>query len=176
MVGPYRFTHTASYQSRIIITNALFRLPVKARYNAVPWVTYTDPELAHVGISEAEARAKGHELRVLRFPFEENDRAIAEGATAGLVKVVATKRGRVLGASIVGKHAGELIPAVGARGAVPDRGQQDRAGDRALSDHERGERESRRQLPRADAVQPAHTPPGAHARPFRVGGRRLAAL
>ena len=109
VVGPYRFTHTASYQSRIIITNALFRLPAKARYNAVPWVTYTDPELAHVGLSEAEARAKGHELRILRFPFEENDRAIAEGATAGLVKVVATKRGRVLGTSIVGKHAGELI-------------------------------------------------------------------
>ncbi len=109
VVGPYRFTHTASYQSRIIITNALFRLPAKARYSAVPWVTYTDPELAHVGMSEADARAKGHELRVLRFPFAENDRAIAEGATAGLVKVVATKRGRVLGASIVGKHAGELI-------------------------------------------------------------------
>ena len=60
-------------------------------------------------MSEADARAKGHELRILRFPFEENDRAIAEGATEGLVKVVATKRGRVLGASIVGKHAGELI-------------------------------------------------------------------
>ena len=109
VVGPYRFTHTASYQSRIIITNALFRLPAKVRYNAVPWVTYTDPELAHVGMSEAEARAKGHALRILRFPFEENDRAIAEGATDGMVKVVATKRGRVLGASIVGKHAGELI-------------------------------------------------------------------
>ena len=109
VVGPYRFTHTASYQSRIIITNALFRLPARARYGAVPWVTYTDPELAHVGMSEADARAKGHELRILRFPFEENDRAIAEGNTAGLVKVIATKRGRVLGASIVGAHAGELI-------------------------------------------------------------------
>ena len=109
VVGPYRFTHTASYQSRIVITNALFRLPARVRYNAVPWVTYADPELAHVGMSEAEARAKGHQLRILRFPFEENDRAIAEGATEGLVKVVATKRGRVLGASIVGKHAGELI-------------------------------------------------------------------
>ena len=109
VVGPYRFTHTASYQSRIIITNALFRLPARVRYSAVPWVTYTDPELAHVGMSEADARAKGHELRILRFPFEENDRAIAEGATTGFVKVVATRRGRVLGASIVGSHAGELI-------------------------------------------------------------------
>ena len=109
VVGPYRFTHTASYQARIVITNALFRLPARARYDAVPWVTYTDPELAHVGLSEAEARAKGNEVRILRFPFEENDRAIAEGATEGLVKVMATKRGRVLGASIVGAHAGELI-------------------------------------------------------------------
>ncbi len=109
VVGPYRFTHTASYQARIVITNALFRLPARVRYDAVPWVTYTDPELAHVGLSEAEARAKGNEVRILRFPFEENDRAIAEGATSGLVKVVATPRGRVLGASIVGAHAGELI-------------------------------------------------------------------
>ena len=109
VVGPYRFTHTASYQARIVITNALFRLPARVRYNAVPWVTYTDPELAHVGLSEAEARAKGNEVRILRFPFEENDRAIAEGATNGLVKVVASRRGRVLGASIVGAHAGELI-------------------------------------------------------------------
>ena len=109
VVGPYRFTHTASYQARIVITNALFRLPARVRYDAVPWVTYTDPELAHVGLSEVEARAKGNEVRILRFPFEENDRAIAEGATRGLVKVVATRRGRVLGASIVGAHAGELI-------------------------------------------------------------------
>ena len=109
VVGPFRFTHTASYQARIVITNALFRLPARARYDAVPWVTYTDPELAHVGLSEAEARAQGHEPRVLRFSFGENDRAIAEGETAGLVKVVATRRGRVLGASIVGRHAGELI-------------------------------------------------------------------
>ena len=109
VVGPYRFTHTASYQARIVITNALFRLPARARYDAVPWVTYADPELAHVGLSEAEARAKGHEVRILRFSFEENDRAIAEGATGGLIKVVAARRGRVLGASIVGAHAGELI-------------------------------------------------------------------
>ncbi len=109
VVGPYRFTHMASYQTRIIIANALFRLPARVRYDAVPWVTYTDPELAHVGLGEAAARAAGHEPRILRFPFAENDRAIAEGATSGLVKVVASRRGRVLGASIVGAHAGELI-------------------------------------------------------------------
>ena len=109
VVGPYRFTHMASYQARIVLTNALFRVPARVRYDAVPWVTFTDPELAQVGLSEAEARARGHEPRVLRFPFAENDRAIAEGATQGLVKVVATRRGRVLGAAIVGAHAGELI-------------------------------------------------------------------
>ena len=108
-VGPYRFTHMASYQARIVLTNALFRIPARVRYDAVPWVTYTDPELAQVGLSEAEARAQGHAPRVLRFAFAENDRAIAEGATRGLVKVVATGRGRVLGAAIVGAHAGELI-------------------------------------------------------------------
>ena len=109
VVGPYRFTHMAGYQARIVLTNALFRVPARVRYDAVPWVTYSDPELAQVGLSEAEARARGHEPRVLRFPFAENDRAIAEDATDGLVKVVATGRGRVLGAAIVGAHAGELI-------------------------------------------------------------------
>ena len=109
VVGPHRFTHMAGYQARIVLTNALFRIPARVRYDAVPWVTYTDPELAQVGLSEAEARAQGHEPRVLRFPFAENDRAIAEDATRGLVKVVATGRGRVLGAAIVGAHAGELI-------------------------------------------------------------------
>ncbi len=109
VVGPYRFTHTASHQARTVIANALFRLPARVRYDAVPWVTYTDPELAHVGLSEAQARAAGHEPRVLRFPFAENDRAICEGATRGLIKAVTTRRGRVLGASIVGRHAGELI-------------------------------------------------------------------
>ncbi len=109
VVGPYRFTHMASHQARTVIANVLFRLPARVRYDAVPWVTYSDPELAHVGLSEEEARAAGHEPRVLRFPFAENDRAICEGATRGLVKVVATRRGRVLGASIVGRHAGELI-------------------------------------------------------------------
>ena len=109
VVGPHRFTHMANYQARMVLKNALFRLPARVRYDAVPWVTYTDPELAHVGLDEAAARAACRGLRVLRFPFSENDRAIAENATEGLVKVVTTPRGRVLGASIVGAHAGELI-------------------------------------------------------------------
>lgn len=107
--GKYQFTHVASYHAGIVIRNALFRLPAKIDDRAVPWVTYTDPELAHVGMTEAVARERVGDIRVLRFPFAENDRAWAERATDGLVKVVTSKKGAVLGASIVGAHAGELI-------------------------------------------------------------------
>ncbi|HLF58385.1 MAG TPA: FAD-dependent oxidoreductase [Alphaproteobacteria bacterium] len=107
--GPYQFTHMAGYHAGIVIRNALLRLPAKVDYRAVPWVTYTAPELAHVGLSEQDARAQGHAIRVLRWSFHENDRAQAEGATDGLVKVIATPRGRVLGATVLGAHAGELI-------------------------------------------------------------------
>lgn len=107
--GPYQFTHMAGYHAGIVIRNALLRLPAKVDYRAVPWVTYTDPELAHVGMSEQDARDRNFPFRVLRWPFHENDRAQAERVTDGLVKVIATPRGRVLGASILGAHAGDLI-------------------------------------------------------------------
>jgi pyruvate/2-oxoglutarate dehydrogenase complex dihydrolipoamide dehydrogenase (E3) component len=87
----------------------LFRLPAKVDYRAMPWVTYTAPELAHVGLSEAAAREAGEDVTILRWPFAENDRAQAERETDGLIKVVTTKKGRILGASILGAHAGELI-------------------------------------------------------------------
>jgi pyruvate/2-oxoglutarate dehydrogenase complex dihydrolipoamide dehydrogenase (E3) component len=106
--GGLQFTHLAGYHAGIVLRNALFRLPAKATA-PIPWVTYTDPELAHVGLNEAQAREAGHELRILRWPFAENDRAQAERASDGLIKVVATPRGRILGASIAGAHAGELI-------------------------------------------------------------------
>ena len=107
--GKFQFTHVASYHAGIVIRNALFRLPARIDDRAVPWVTYTDPELAHVGMTEASARERIGEIRVLRFPFAENDRACAERATDGFVKVVTSRKGAVLGASIVGAHAGELI-------------------------------------------------------------------
>jgi len=107
--GPYPFTHTAAYQAGIVLRNALFRLPAKVDYRALPWVTFTDPELAQVGMTEAKARAAGLRIRVLRWPFAENDRARAERETDGFVKVVTTARGRILGAGIVGPSAGELI-------------------------------------------------------------------
>lgn len=107
--GP-QFTHIAGYHAGIVIRNALFRLPAKVDYRALPWVTYTDPELAQVGMTEAEAlETHPGDVRVLRWPFHENDRAQTERETHGLVKVLARKNGRVLGASIIGAHAGELI-------------------------------------------------------------------
>jgi pyruvate/2-oxoglutarate dehydrogenase complex dihydrolipoamide dehydrogenase (E3) component len=108
-IGGYQFTHVGNYHAGIVIRNALFRLPAKVDYRALPWVTYTDPELAHVGLSEAQASEQGHAVQVLRWPFEDNDRARAERETAGLIKAVVGKGGRILGASIVGAHAGELI-------------------------------------------------------------------
>ena len=109
VAGPYQFTHMAGYQAGIVIRNALFRMPAKVNYTAVPWVTYTDPELAHVGMTEAEAKERAGEIRVLRFPYAENDRASAERQTDGFAKVITSAKGKVLGASIVGAHAGELI-------------------------------------------------------------------
>ncbi len=106
--GP-QFTHIALYHAGIVIKNALFHIPAKVDYRALPWVTYTDPELAHVGLTEREAREQGFDLRVLRSPFAENDRAQCERAAEGLVKIVAEKGGRILGASILGQAAGELI-------------------------------------------------------------------
>ena len=107
--GP-QFTHVASYHAGIVLRNILFRLPAKVDYRALPWVTYSEPELAQVGLTEAAAAARhGGDLTVLRWPFHENDRAQAERDTHGLVKVLTRKNGRVLGASILGAHAGELI-------------------------------------------------------------------
>jgi pyruvate/2-oxoglutarate dehydrogenase complex dihydrolipoamide dehydrogenase (E3) component len=110
VAGGYQFTHMAGYHAGIVIRNALFRLPAKVNYSAVPWVTYTDPEIANVGMTEAAAREKyGDSIRVLTFDYAENDRARAEHRTEGLVKAITTKKGQILGAGIVGLQAGELL-------------------------------------------------------------------
>ncbi len=110
VAGGLQFTHVAGYHAGLIIRNAMFRLPVKNRTDIIPWVTYTDPELAHVGLTEAEAKKlHGDALKVLRWTFKENDRAQAEGKTKGLVKIIVAKKGIIIGASIVGAGAGELI-------------------------------------------------------------------
>jgi pyruvate/2-oxoglutarate dehydrogenase complex dihydrolipoamide dehydrogenase (E3) component len=112
VIGAPQFTHVALYHAGIVIRNALFRLPARADYRALPWVTYSDPELATVGMSEATARdAYGDKIRVLRWNFADNDRAQTERDTTGMIKIVTTAKGRILGAAILGAGAGEQIMA-----------------------------------------------------------------
>lgn len=109
VAGGMQFTHVAGYHAGVIIRSMLFGLPSKAKTSHIPWVTYTDPELAQVGLTEAQARkAHGARLEVVRFDYAHNDRAIAERKTKGFIKVMVVK-GRPVGASIVGYQAGELI-------------------------------------------------------------------
>ncbi|NRB20759.1 MAG: FAD-dependent oxidoreductase [Rhodobacteraceae bacterium] len=109
VAGGMQFTHVAGYQAGVILRSALFGLASRARTNHIPWVTYTDPELAQVGLTEAQARdVYGVKLEVVRFDYHHNDRALAERKTRGFIKVMVVK-GRPVGASIVGHQAGELI-------------------------------------------------------------------
>lgn len=109
VAGGLQFTHVAGYHAGVIIRSMLFGLPSKAKTSHIPWATYTDPELAQVGLTEAEAKKKhGIKLEVVRFHYNHNDRAIAERKTKGFIKVMVFK-GRPVGVSIVGYQAGELI-------------------------------------------------------------------
>ncbi len=109
VTGGLQFTHVAGYQAGVIIKSMLFGLPSKAKTSHIPWATYTSPELAQVGMSEAEAKAAhGDKVEVIRFAFSGNDRAIATGQTEGLAKAMVVK-GKPVGVSIVGPGAGELI-------------------------------------------------------------------
>jgi pyruvate/2-oxoglutarate dehydrogenase complex dihydrolipoamide dehydrogenase (E3) component len=109
VAGGPQFTHAANYHAGLVIRNALFRLPVRVDDTVIPRVTFTDPELAHVGLTEQEGRKAHKVIRVLRWPYSENDRAQAERDTRGHIKVVTDNKGRILGATIVGTAAGELI-------------------------------------------------------------------
>jgi pyruvate/2-oxoglutarate dehydrogenase complex dihydrolipoamide dehydrogenase (E3) component len=110
VAGGPQFTHVALYHAGIVIRNALFRLPARIDYRALPWVTYSDPELAQAGMSEAMARdAHGDKVRVLRWDFSDNDRAHTERNTTGRVKIVTKANGRILGAAILGAGAGDQI-------------------------------------------------------------------
>jgi pyruvate/2-oxoglutarate dehydrogenase complex dihydrolipoamide dehydrogenase (E3) component len=109
VAGGPQFTHVANYHAGIAIRNILFRLRAKVDYSHVPRITFTAPELAQVGMTEAEARAAHRRVRILRWPYAENDRARADRETQGHIKVVTTHKGRILGAGIVGAQAGELI-------------------------------------------------------------------
>jgi pyruvate/2-oxoglutarate dehydrogenase complex dihydrolipoamide dehydrogenase (E3) component len=107
---PYKFTHTADAMARIVIQNALFLGRKKTSDLVIPWCTYTDPEIAHVGMSEAEAGEKGIDVTTFVQPFSGVDRAITDGEEEGFVKVL-VKAGtdRILGGTIVARHAGEII-------------------------------------------------------------------
>jgi len=109
VAGGLQFTHVAGYHAGLVVQQILFRLPAKENRDILPWVTFTDPELAHVGLGEEAARARGGDIHVLRWPYAENDRAQAEGKTAGLIKMITDKKGRILGVSIVGAGAGDMI-------------------------------------------------------------------
>jgi pyruvate/2-oxoglutarate dehydrogenase complex dihydrolipoamide dehydrogenase (E3) component len=109
VTGGQQFTHVANYHAGIVLRRAVFRLPATAKTEHIPWVTFTDPELANVGLTEDQAKERHGTINVYRWPYHENDRAQTERATDGFVKVVTDKRGRILGAAIVGEHAGELI-------------------------------------------------------------------
>jgi pyruvate/2-oxoglutarate dehydrogenase complex dihydrolipoamide dehydrogenase (E3) component len=108
--SPYKFTHTADAQARILIANALFKGRQKASALTIPWCTYTDPEIAHVGMYERDAHDQGMAVTTLTIPLTEVDRAVLDGETAGFARVH-LKRGsdKILGATIVARHAGEMI-------------------------------------------------------------------
>lgn len=109
VAGGLQFTHVAGYHAGVIIRSMLFGLPSKQRTDHIPWATYTAPELAQIGLTEAEARkSHGDKLEVARFDFAGNDRAIATQQAKGLIKVMIVK-GRPVGVSIVGPGAGEMI-------------------------------------------------------------------
>lgn len=110
VVGPYRFTHVADYQARIAATNALFPLRRKVDYRVVPWCTFTEPEIARVGLTEAEACERwGDRAGVFRYDHSSLDRAVCDGEPTGLTKMILDPGGRIVGAHVAGPRAGETI-------------------------------------------------------------------
>ena len=109
VAGSYQFTHLANYHAGIAIRNILFRIPAKVDYRALPWVTYTEPELAHVGLNSSEAEKLNSPCKTVTFDFAEIDRALTENQTLGKIKVITNTRGKILGVTILGPHAGELL-------------------------------------------------------------------
>ncbi len=109
VAGGLQFTHVADYQAKLVLRNSVFPFSSKASYRTVPWVTYTDPELARVGLTESEARQQDEPVTVYRYGLDDLDRAIVDGYDYGFVKVVVGRRGKILGATIVASGAGDLI-------------------------------------------------------------------
>ena len=110
VIGGYQFTHVAGYEANVVLKNALFFPFTKANYRVIPWATFTDPELARVGLTEQQARERyGDNIYVVKQDFAEVDRAQAEAATSGFAKIITRRNGEILGAHLVGSAAGELI-------------------------------------------------------------------
>jgi pyruvate/2-oxoglutarate dehydrogenase complex dihydrolipoamide dehydrogenase (E3) component len=110
VIGGYQFTHVAGYEATVVLQNALFAPTKKADYRCIPWATFTDPELARVGLTEKQARDRyGDNICILKQEYAGVDRAQAEGATLGFAKIITTHKGDILGAHLVGKAAGESI-------------------------------------------------------------------
>jgi len=109
VAGGLQFTHLAGHHAGVLLRQAIFRMSWAKPSPHVPWATYTDPELARIGLSETEAKKSGSAYKVYRFGFDDLDRARTEGETEGFAKVITDPKGKILGAAIVGPHAGEVI-------------------------------------------------------------------
>jgi len=109
VTGAFQFTHAAGYEGGIVVSNAIFHLPRKADYTFMPWCTYTDPELAGIGMNEKRARDAGIQYSVITEWFKENDRSLAEGEKRGKIKMILDKDEKPLGVQILGPQAGELL-------------------------------------------------------------------
>lgn len=109
VTGKYLFTHAAGYEGSIVVSNAVFRLPRKADYTWLPWCTYTDPELAGVGMNEKAAQKAGINYKTVVEEFSSSDRALAEGEGRGRIKLVLNEKGKPVGCQIAAVHAGELL-------------------------------------------------------------------
>ena len=172
VAGGPQFTHAALYQAGVVIRNALFRLPAKVDYRALPWVTYTDPELAQVGLTEGAARQQfGDRIRVVSWPFADNDRAQTERDIIGLTKIVDAEKW---------PHSRRLYPrrrrrrsdhalGVGYFAAAQDR--RSRQADRSLSDTRRGGQARRRCVLHAGIVFAAYSPDCTVSCEARLSGR-----
>ena len=109
VTGAYQFTHAAGYEGSVVLSNAILHLPKKTNYTYLPWCTYTDPELASIGMNEKRAQSAGIEYSVWTEDFKSNDRSLTEGEEVGKVKMLLDKKEKPLGIQILGPHAGELI-------------------------------------------------------------------
>lgn len=109
VTGEYQFTHTAGYEGAIVLSNAIFHLPRQVDYTYLPWCTYTDPELASIGMNESAATAAGIKHSVWTEEFKDNDRSLAEGESIGKIKMILDEREKPLGVQILGPRAGDLV-------------------------------------------------------------------